>query len=116
MHALLVIMDDDIKIAESVSKNRMMMRDILDLLPHKDIEIWRADKRRDDGNEIKPVHLLDWVRQRNVGAQDTILVYYSGHGRTEEHSGRHYLDLRQESSRYSLLRSDLADTLEEKPC
>ena len=116
VHALLVIMDDDIKIAESVSKNRMMMRDILDLLPHKDIEIWRADKRRDDGNEIKPGHLLDWVKQRNVGAQDTILVYYSGHGRTEEYSGRHYLDLRQESSGYSLLRSDLADALKKKPC
>ena len=116
VHALLVIMDDDIKIAESVSKNRMMMRDILDLLPHKDIEIWRADKRRDDGNEIKPGHLLDWVKQRNVGAQDTILVYYSGHGRTEEYSGRHYLDLRMESSGYSLLRSDLADALQEKPC
>ena len=118
VHALLVIMDDDFEIADSVDKNRVMMREMLELLPHKvcDIEIWRADRRRDDGNAIKLVHILDWVKQRNVGAQDTILVYYSGHGRTEEHSGRHYLDLRQEVPGYSLLRSDLAEALEKKPC
>ncbi len=118
VHALLVIMDDDFKIAESVDKNRLMMREMLELLPHKvcDIEIWSADRRRDDGNAIKPVHILDWVKQRNVGAQDTILVYYSGHGRTEKHSGRHYLDLRQEVLGYSLLRSDLAEALKAKPC
>ena len=115
VHALLVIMDDDIKIAESVSKNRMMMRNMLDLLPHKDIEIWRADKRRDDGNELKPAHLLDWVSQRNVGPEDTILVYYSGHGLTD-YNERHWLDLRKGGSGYSLLRSDLADALQEKPC
>ena len=118
VHALLVIMDDDIKIEESVDKNRVMMREMLELLPHKvcDIEIWRADRRRDDGNAIKPVHILDWVKQRNVGDQDTILVYYSGHGRTEKYSGRHYLDLRQEVLGYSLIRSDLADALKAKDC
>ena len=117
VHALLVIMDDDIKIAESVNKNRLMMRDMLELLPRKgrDIEIWRADRRRDDGNALKPVHLLDWVKQRNVGAQDTILVYYSGHGYTD-YSDMHNLDLRKGESRYSLSRSHLADALKAKPC
>ena len=116
VHALLVIMDDDIKIAESVSKNRIMMRDILDQLPpHKDIKTWRADKRRDDGNDLKPAHLLDWVRQRNVGSQDTILVYYGGHGGTD-YNDRHWLDLRPGVAGYQMLRSDLADALLAQPC
>ena len=115
VHALIVIMDDDFKIDDSVSKNRKMMRKILDLLPHKDREIWSADKRLDDGNEIKPGHLLDWVKQRNVGDEDTILVYYSGHGGTD-YGDRHWLDLRPGVSGYLLLRSDLADELQAKPC
>ena len=116
VHALLVIMDDDFKIAESVSKNRIMMRNTLDLLPHKDRrEIWSADKRRDDGNEIKPAHLLEWVSQRNVGAEDTILVYYGGHGFTD-YGDRHHLDLRPGVAGYLLLRSDLAEVLQAKRC
>ena len=117
VHALLVIMDDDIKITESVNKNRVMMRNMLELLPHKvcDIEIWRADRWRDDGNALKPVHILDWVKQRNVGAQDTILVYYSGHGFTD-YSDMHNLELRKGVSGYLLRRSDLADALKAKHC
>ena len=109
VHALLVIMNDDLDIRQIVDVNRLRVRKMLQLL-EVNPDIWQADDR-----QIQPHHISEWVRNRQVDAEDTILVYYSGHGHIDR-KARHYLDLDVQNAAFSLLRSDLAEELSEKRC
>ena len=109
VHALLVIMDDDLDLRQIVDVNRLRVKKMLQLLDVTP-EIWQADDR-----QIQPHHISEWVRNRQVDAEDTILVYYSGHGHIDRKE-RHYLDLDMQNAASSLLRSDLTEELSEKRC
>ena len=116
VHALLVIMDDDLDIATSVGQNRKRVRNFFDRLPGTKLEIYSAEEMRET-NELRPRHILDWIQRCPAGAQDTIFVYYSGHGHSDDSiQKRHYLNLRLHNPAFSVRRSDLADALEKKPC
>ena len=114
VHALLVIMDDDLDIAISVGQNRKRMRNFFDRLPGTKPEIYSAEEMRKT-NELRQQHILDWIQRCPAGAQDTIFVYYSGHGHSDVHK-RHYLDLRPSNPAFSVMRNDLAAALQAKPC
>ena len=109
IHALLIIMDDDLDIRQIVDINRLRIKKTLQLL---DItpEIWQADAR-----QIRPEHISKWVRNRRVALEDTIFVYYSGHGHIDR-KARHFLDLDVQNAALSLLRSDLVKELSQKRC
>ena len=109
VHALLVIMDDDLDIRQIVDVNRLRVKKMLQLLDVNP-EIWQADDR-----QIQPNHIGEWVRNQQVNTHDTILVYYSGHGHIDR-KNRHYLDLDVQNAASSLLRSDLAEELSAKGC
>ncbi len=115
VHALLVIMDDDLDIAISVGQNRKRVRNFFDRLPGTKLEIYSAEDMR-KANELRPQHILDWIQRCPAGAQDTIFVYYSGHGYSDDLHKRHYLSLRLHNPAFSVRRSDLADALKKKPC
>ena len=109
VHALLVIMDDDLDIRQIVDANRLRVKKMLQLLDVTP-EIWQADEQ-----QIQPHHISEWVRNRQVNVEDTIFVYYSGHGHIDRKE-RHYLDLDMQNATSSLLRSDLVEEVLEKRC
>ena len=109
IHALLVIMDDDLDLRQIVDVNRLRVKKMLQLLDVTP-EIWQADDR-----QIQPHHISEWVLNRQVDTEDTILVYYSGHGHIDRKE-RHYLDLDMQDATSSLLRSDLVEELSGKRC
>ncbi len=109
VHALLLIMDDDLDIRKSVDVNRLRVKKTLQLLDINP-EIWRADER-----QVQPDHIIKWVQNCQTEIEDTILVYYTGHGHVD-HEKRHYLDLDTQNVELSLLRSDLVKVLQEKNC
>ena len=109
VHALLVIMDDDLDLRHIVDANRLNVKKMLQLLDVNP-ETWQADERR-----INPNHISEWIRNRQVSPEDTIFVYYSGHGHIDN-KDRQYLNLDVQNAAYSLLRKDLADELLRKNC
>ena len=109
VHALLVIMDDDLDLRQIVDVNRLRVKKMLQLLDVNP-EIWQADERL-----ISPDDISKWIKNRQVGVEDTIFVYYSGHGHIDK-KDRQYLDLDVQNAAYSLLRSDLAEELSQKKC
>ena len=109
IHALLIIMDDDLDIHKSVDMNRLRVKKTLQLLDINS-EVWRADEQR-----IQPDHIIKWIQNCQVQGGDTIFVYYSGHGHIDREK-RHYLDLDVQNVEVSLLRSDLVKVLSEKNC
>ena len=109
VHALLLIMDDDLDIRKSVDVNRLRVKKTLQLLDTNP-EIWRADER-----QIQPNHIIKWVQNCQTQTEDTVFVYYSGHGHIDPEK-RHYLNLDAQNSEFSLLRSDLVKALGEKNC
>ena len=114
VHALLVIMDDDLEIGISVRQNLKRVRNFLDRLPGTKLEIYSAEEMRKT-NELKRQHILDWVKRCPAGAQDTIFVYYSGHGFSYSNK-QHFLDLRPGIHGFLLMRSELAAELQAKQC
>ena len=109
VHALLIIMDDNLDIRQTVDVNRLRIKKMLQLLDVSP-EIWQADER-----QIRPEHINKWVKHCRVDLEDTIFVYYSGHGHIDQ-KARHYLDLDVQNPAFSLLRSDLVKELSEKRC
>ena len=109
IHALLIIMDDDLDIRQSVDVNRLRVKKMLQLIDVNP-EIWQADVR-----QITPDRISNWVRNCQVNVEDTIFIYYSGHGHID-HKSRHYLDLDVQNASLSMLRSDLVQELSRKGC
>ena len=109
IHALLIIMDDDLDIRKSVDVNRLRVKKTLQLLDINS-EVWRADEQ-----QIQPNHIIKWIQNCQAQIEDTIFVYYSGHGHIDLEK-RHYLDLDAQNVGFSLLRSDLVKILAEKNC
>ena len=109
VHALLVIMDDDLDLRQIVDVNRLRVKKMLQLLDINP-EIWQADER-----QISPDDIGKWIRNRQVTLEDTIFVYYSGHGHIDN-KDRQYLDLDVQNAAHSLLRSDLTEELSQKKC
>ena len=96
VHALLVIMDDDPSsyFNASVKINSLaMLTTLRQLGPQLNLVVWEAREEFLDGNEVNQWRILEWVQELRPAPQDTILVYYNGHGSVE--NDRHILDLKQ---------------------
>ena len=116
VHALLIIMDndkDDIgkdnttfnKAVKQNLQNVMGMLQPLDIRP----EIWQASIRL-----FQPTDIIHQVQNLNVQKEDTVFVYYSGHGQITDNV--HYLTLEKGSRSSFLPRIDLAEVVSEKNC
>lgn len=86
----------------TVTEKRMFLKQLLDEQSSEQTESIRAD------------HVTAWIRNLEPKANDTILVYYTGHGNITE-SGAHILQFGTDEKNI-MDRQELSDLLSQKPC
>ena len=102
VHALLICLGDDLKIRASVNVNEENMTDILlqvsencnvDLTIMKSVKVGRGVVSKmtlSNATTLNPIdqkqglittrQVIDWLENLNPNEEDTVLVYYNGHG------------------------------------
>ena len=118
VHAFLIIMDNDPDTPGfdiSVRQNLWNLEDMLEPL-NPNQETWHAGKRAFQASDI-----TNRVKNLDVQPEDTVLVYYSGHGYIQDdddndQDDKHYLLLDKKNPSASLLRSDLVKAVSKKNC
>ena len=110
VHAFFIIMNNDKDSSFNYSTNQNWWN-VEEMLRPLNIspEIWQASKR-----PFQPIDIANWVQYLEVQSEDTVFVYYSGHGFMENE--KHYLALDGQNKAFSLLRNDLAKAVSEKRC
>lgn len=107
IHALLILRDDDVKIFNSVEINERYMKNMLRQLNVKaDAMKVLADERN-----YYTADVINWIENRNVQPNDTIFIYFNGHGYVD--GNEHFLkinDSRPTPRRY------LTDSLSKQNC
>ncbi|HGJ63783.1 TPA: hypothetical protein ENS27_00170 [bacterium] len=90
VYTLVVLMDNDVNIAPSVEKDFDTVKTSLSIL--KDEHLCDLDMTIMRGSEgkIKSSDVFDWLRDVYPHDDDTVMIYYSGHGFIDEQN-RHYL-------------------------
>ena len=139
VHACLVLLGNDRNITESVAINEDAMIELM-LLVSSDAEVHMTLMKSEPGRKfgvrntvfvntkitdedfpkqqdiIEPTQVTDWIRNLKVGASDTVLVYFNGHGKMDRY-GTHQLlfDNRFDKTK-KLARHVVLEALEATPC
>ncbi len=107
IHALLILRDDDVKIFNSVEINERYMKNMLRQLNVK------ADAMKVLAGERNyyTADVINWIENRNVQPNDTIFIYFNGHGHID--GNEHFLKINDSRP---TLRRNLTRALSEKNC
>ena len=137
VHACLILLknDDDDTFRTSVGKNEGAMIGLMELVSRnadvhmtvmkselflsgevRHTHLVNTETMADDFPKqlgiIKPAQVTEWVRNLEVGASDTVLVYFNGHGEMDRY-GTHQLKFDKTKR---LARDVVLAALREKPC
>ena len=136
VHALLVLLGNDRKITKSVEQNEEkmvnMLRQLSDhcnvqltlmhsksaheaIVDHKTFVKGRSGKSTTNKLDIIQSHqITEWLENLNPNPKDTVLIYYSGHGKVDS-LGAHSLVFDPGVNKDTLDREKLSQKLKQKP-
>lgn len=89
-YALIILMDNDVNIAPSVEKDSDTIQTSLTALEKEQICDLEMTVMRASEGKIKSAEVFNWLKETYPNTDDTLMVYYSGHGFIDEQN-RHYL-------------------------
>lgn len=135
VHALLIILGNDVNIRKSVEKSESRIKEVMRLVSHHcDVHLTLM-KSEDEllgsitqmtlvqgethgitsskQGTIKGSHVKDWLHELPSNQEDTVLIYYNGHGSIRSFDSEHVLNFDQ--SKDAVPRAKLREWLEEKP-
>ncbi len=136
IHALLILLGNDEKIREGVKKNRGYMYELLLSASHHanvhltvmisedELNGQVTTRKLSNGNTIdlkeKPQpglitgdQVKDWLKDLQTGQDDTIFIYYNGHGNMRDSDDKHILSFNKQTGD-EMLRVLLREQLEQK--
>ena len=141
IHALSILLGNDPDIRQSVQQNGRQMNDLLSQASHHakvhltvmayidDLNLKRSEeinmefykgRSNDDHNSVKRGlitgdQVINWLKNLHSGKDDTILIYYNGHGLMQGINDEHILLFDFEEQTDKVYRSKLRTLLEQKP-
>ncbi len=135
IHALLILLGDDEDIRSSVERNRNHMQVLLmQVSQHANVNFTEMESvdqftgkvttgKLSDGNttDIKEVtqglikgdQVTDWLKNLRTGQDDTIFIYYNGHGNMRDPDDEHILSFNKQTGD-EIRRAALCKQLEQK--
>ena len=135
VHALLIILGNDVNIRKSVEKSEGRMKEVMQLVSHHcDVHLTLMKSEDELLGSIMKMTLVqgephgiidnkqgiirgqdvkDWFHQLDSNQADTVLVYYNGHGSIQSFDSEHVLNFDQ--SKDVVPRTKLRQWLEQKP-
>ena len=135
VHALLIILGNDVNIRKSVEKSEGRIKEVMRLVSHHcDVHLTLM-KSEDEllgsitqmtlvqgethgitsskQGIIKGSHVKDYLHRLRSSQEDTVLIYYNGHGSIQSFDSEHVLNFDQ--SKDAVPRAKLREWLEQKP-
>ena len=135
VHALLIILGNDVNIRKSVEKSEGRIKEVMRLVSHHcDVHL-TVMKSEDEllgsitkmtliqgephdiiSNKqgiIRGTHVKDYLHNLTANEEDTVLIYYNGHGSIQSFDSEHVLNFDQ--SKDAVPRAKLREWLEQKP-
>ena len=134
VHALLIILGNDMNIRKSVEKSEGRIKEVMRLVSHHcDVHL-TVMKSEDEllgsvtkmtliqgephgiisktQGIIKGTHVKAWIHALHANQEDTVLIYYNGHGSMQSFDDEHVLNFDQ--SKDAVPRTKLREWLEQK--
>ena len=135
VHVLLIILGNDVNIRKSVEKSESRIKEVMRLVSHHcDVHLTLM-KSEDEllgsitkmtlvqgephgiisntQGIIRGTHVKDWLHELPSNPEDTVFIYYNGHGSMQSFDSEHVLNFDQ--SKDAVPRAKLREWLEEKP-
>lgn len=135
VHALLIILGNDVNIRKSVEKSEGRIKEVMRLVSHHcDVHLTLM-KSEDEllgsitkmtlihgephgitsntQGIIRGIHVKNWLHKLPSNQEDTVFIYYNGHGSMQSFDSDHVLNFDQ--SKDAVLRAKLREWLKEKP-
>ena len=135
VHALLIILGNDVNIRKSVEKSEGRIKEVMRLVSHHcDVHLTLMKSEDELLGSITQMTLIqgephgiiskkqgiirgtdvkDWLHKLHPSQEDTVLIYYNGHGSMRSFDSEHVLNFDQ--SKDAVPRAKLREWLEQKP-
>ena len=135
VHALLIILGNDVNIRKSVEKSEGRIKEVMRLVSHHcDVHLTLMKSEDELLGSITQMTLIqgephgiisnkqgiirgtdvkDWLHRLHPSQEDTVFIYYNGHGSMRSFDSEHVLNFDQ--SKDAVPRAKLREWLEQKP-
>ena len=135
VHALLIILGNDVNIRKSVEKSEGRIKEVMRLVSHHcDVHLTLMKSEDELLGSITQMTLIqgephgitsskqgiirgtdvkDWLHRLSSSQEDTVFIYYNGHGSMRSFDSEHVLNFDQ--SKDAVPRAKLREWLEQKP-
>jgi len=89
-YALLILMDNDVNIAPSVTKDAETVQSSLKVLETEGICQLNVKVLQDSERKVSTSDMVEWIMNLEPSSDDVMMIYYSGHGFIDDQN-RHFL-------------------------
>ncbi|MEK7400375.1 MAG: hypothetical protein AAB116_25805, partial [Candidatus Poribacteria bacterium] len=79
-HALVILMDSDVNISESVIRDGETVQKSLGVLQSENISQLNMTIMRSSERKVTTSDMIEWIGNIDPSDNDVVMVYYSGHG------------------------------------
>jgi formylglycine-generating enzyme required for sulfatase activity len=111
-HALVILMDSDVNISDSVIRDAETVQKSLGVLQSENISQLNMTIMRSSERKVTTSNMIEWIGNVEPSDNDVVMVYYSGHGFIDDQN-RHFLAFEEGDI---IARTDIISRLKEINC